>query len=207
MMRPKRRSNHHHDKRFSYNSRHRYPYPPAFYPDMSMNPLRSRRQIRTQGLTSSNFHAEMLKLHNYYRARHCASSLVIDHRLNEIAQSYAEYLAATSTFEHSGNKLGNEALGENLYMQWISHGEAQASARDAIQSWYGEIAMHNFDKPKYSSETGHFTQMVWRSSRKMGVGIAHSPDGREVYIVANYYPGGNIVNPGFFEDNVLPPNC
>lgn len=48
---------------------------------------------------------EMLKLHNFYRARHCAQPLVISQRLNQIAQSYAEYLAATSTFEHSGNTL------------------------------------------------------------------------------------------------------
>ncbi|CAF3461378.1 unnamed protein product [Rotaria sp. Silwood1] len=208
---PTRHSGHHHyyNGRSFPQPRHRYQHPQMYSVDMYGRHHRRHRHQRSHRHRSSNskFEAEMLKLHNYHRARHCAPPLVIDQRLNQIAQSYAEYLAATSTFEHSGNKLGNEALGENLYMQWISHGEAQASARDAIQSWYGEIAMHNFDRPKYSSETGHFTQMVWRSSRKMGVGIAHSPDGREVYIVANYYPGGNIVNPGFFEDNVLPPNC
>ncbi|CAF4359341.1 unnamed protein product, partial [Rotaria sordida] len=37
--------------------------------------------------------------------------------------------------------------------------------------------------------------MVWRSSRKLGVGIAYSPKGNEVYIVANYYPAGNTINP------------
>jgi uncharacterized protein YkwD len=127
--------------------------------------------------------------------------------LNQIAQSYAEYLAATSKFEHSGNKLGEESLGENLYMEWISDGRVRASARKAVKSWYDEISLHNFDRPKFSKETGHFTQMVWKSTRKMGVGVAYSPDGREVYVVTNYYPAGNIVSPGYFEKNVLPPNC
>jgi uncharacterized protein YkwD len=151
--------------------------------------------------------AETLQLHNYHRARHCAPPLTISQRLNQIAQSYAEHLAATSTFEHSGNKLGNEALGENLYMQWISDGRVKASGRAAVKSWYDEVALHDFDRPTFSKETGHFTQMVWKSTRKMGVGVAFSPDGREVYIVTNYYPAGNIVGDGYFERNVLPANC
>jgi len=155
----------------------------------------------------SNIHDEMLKLHNDHRARHCAPPLKISQRLNRIAQSYAEELAATSTFEHSGNKLGDEPLGENLYMAWISRGRVQASAKAAVKSWYDEIALHNFKKPKFSKETGHFTQMVWKSTKTMGTGVAFSPDKREVYIVTNYYPAGNIMGPGYFEDNVLPPNC
>jgi uncharacterized protein YkwD len=43
--------------------------------------------------------------------------LTIGQRLNHIAQKYAEYLAATAKFEHSGNQLDNEPLGDNLYMQ------------------------------------------------------------------------------------------
>ena len=151
--------------------------------------------------------AEMLKLHNFHRARHCAGPLTISERLNKIAQSYAQHLAATSTFEHSGNKLGNENLGENLYMQWISQGRVKVSSKAAVKSWYDEIAMHNFKKPKFSHETGHFTQMVWKATKKLGVGVALSPNGREVYIVTNYYPAGNITNAGYFEDNVLPPTC
>jgi uncharacterized protein YkwD len=145
----------------------------------------------------------MLQLHNYYRLRHSASPLTISQRLNRIAQTYAEHLAATSKFEHSGNTLENETIGENLYMQWISQGKVHVSVRDATKSWYDEIDLYSFKHPKYSEETGHFTQMVWKSSRKIGVGVALSPDGREVYIVANYYPAGNIINHGYFESNVL----
>jgi len=148
--------------------------------------------------------AEMLKMHNYHRARHCAPPLVINERLNKIAQSYAEHLAATSTFEHSGNKLENETIGENLYMQWISFGKVPVSGKEATKSWYDEIDLYSFKRAKYSEETGHFTQLVWKSTQKIGVGVALSPNGREVYIVANYYPAGNIINSGYFEKNVLP---
>ncbi|CAF1465027.1 unnamed protein product [Rotaria sordida] len=210
IVRPTRRSSHHHEKRWLPTSRHRYPYSlAASHVDMGVRRHRSDRYNSQHAHHSSNskFQGDMLKLHNHYRARHCAPPLVLSQQLNQIAQSYAEHLAATSTFEHSGNQLGSEQLGENLFMQWISFGRPTASGREAMQSWYNEIGMYDFDKPKYSKETGHFTQMVWRSSRKLGVGIAYSPKGNEVYIVANYYPAGNTINPGYFENNVLPPNC
>ncbi len=146
----------------------------------------------------------MLQYHNYYRAHHSASPLTISQRLNRIAQQYAEHLAATVTFQHSGNKLENEILGENLYNQWISFGKVPVSAREAAKSWYDEIALYSFKHPQYSEETGHFTQLVWKSTQKMGVGVALSADGRNVFIVTNYYPAGNIINPGYFEKNVLP---
>ncbi|CAF1027523.1 unnamed protein product [Didymodactylos carnosus] len=150
---------------------------------------------------------ETLKLHNWHRARHCVPPLIISRTLNEIAQSYANYLAATSTFEHSGNKLGKESLGENLYMQWISDGRVKVSGAAATKNWYDEISLYDYNNPTYSEQTGHFTQMVWKDTKKMGVGVALSPDGREVYIVANYYPAGNIINPGHFARNVLRPSC
>ena len=150
---------------------------------------------------------EMLKLHNFHRARHCSPPLVISNRLNGTAQSYAEYLAATSTFEHSHMDLDGEGLGENLYMAWISYGPVKVDAKAAMKSWYDEISMHDFNKPKFSTETGHFTQLVWKGSKKLGVGVALSPNGREVYIVTHYFPAGNIVGPGYFERNVLPPKC
>ena len=146
----------------------------------------------------------MLQMHNHYRARHSASPLTISQRLNHIAQGYADHLAATGKFEHSGNKLGNESTGENLYMQWISFGKVPVSARDAAKSWYDEIKLYNFRHPQYSEETGHFTQMIWKSTQRLGVGYALSSDGREVYVVTNYYPAGNIINHGYFESNVLP---
>jgi hypothetical protein len=49
--------------------------------------------------------------------------------------------------------------------------------------------------------TGHFTQMVWDASKEIGVGKAHSKDGR-VFVVCNYYPPGNVL--GKFRDNVKP---
>lgn len=55
-----------------------------------------------------------------------------------------------------------------------------------------------------SLSSGHFTAMVWKNTKKMGVGKASASDG-STFVVARYDPAGNVVNPGYYEENVLPP--
>jgi uncharacterized protein YkwD len=38
----------------------------------------------------------------------------------------------------------------------------------AVKAWYDEISQYNFANPGWSSGTGHFTQVVWRDSIKLG---------------------------------------
>lgn len=45
--------------------------------------------------------------------------------------------------------------------------------------------------------------MVWKSTQKLGVGKATASDGSS-FVVARYFPAGNITNQGHFENNVLP---
>uniref|UniRef100_A0A671QZT4 GLI pathogenesis-related 2 n=1 Tax=Sinocyclocheilus anshuiensis TaxID=1608454 RepID=A0A671QZT4_9TELE len=50
--------------------------------------------------------------------------------------------------------------------------------------------------------TGHFTQVVWKDTKEVGVGLA--TDGNTTFVVGQYLPAGNISNAGYFERNVLP---
>jgi len=54
-------------------------------------------------------------------------------------------------------------------------------------------------------KTGHFTQVVWKGSQKLGVGFAYSSDRKKVYVVAHYSPPGNFI--GQYAQNVLRPKC
>lgn len=69
---------------------------------------------------------------------------------------------------------------------------------------YEEINKYDFKNPGYKSGFGHFTQIVWKSSRKLGLGVAkcQKNGGNSVYIVARYFPAGNMLRQ--FEQNVLP---
>lgn len=51
--------------------------------------------------------------------------------------------------------------------------------------------------------TGHFTQLVWKSTTQLGCAMAVTTTNK-VYGVCNYSPQGNIVNAGYFQNNVLP---
>lgn len=175
----------------------------------------SRRQTNIQRsakveLRSTTKHEQLIydtvHVHNFYRSIHSASALTLSRRLTCIAQRYAEYLAEKSIFQHSRNRFGNQLLGENLYMEWRSQGQVPVSARTAVSNWYEEINQYDFQASNYSEDTAHFTQIVWKSSKFIGVGIALSKDRRKVYFVTNYYPAGNIINPGYFRANVSPPS-
>lgn len=72
-------------------------------------------------------------------------------------------------------------------------------------SWYDEIKFFDFNKPDFSYATGHFTQVVWKNSKKLGVGIAYNKDYNTAVVVAQYTSAGNVI--GAFPQNVLQSTC
>ncbi|CAF2466694.1 unnamed protein product [Rotaria sp. Silwood2] len=146
------------------------------------------------------FQDETLQHHNKLRTRNCVSPLQLDNNLSLTAQNYAEYLASRNLFQHSNN-----GYGENLYMMSGSAPLGSLHGNAATQSWYDEINMYNFNQPGFSMQTGHFTQVVWKSSQKLGVGIAFGNGGRTAVVVTNYYPPGNYM--GEFQQNVMRAQC
>ena len=73
---------------------------------------------------------------------------------------------------------------------------------DAVSLWYSEVIKYDFSSPGFSMEHGHFTQVVWRKTRQLGIGCARSENGDGLtYVVARYWPPGNILKK--FEENVL----
>lgn len=59
-----------------------------------------------------------------------------------------------------------------------------------VHEWYKGIKKYN---GTFSEDSAQFAQVVWAASVQLGVGVAGSRSG-EVYVVAHYYPPGNIKN-------------
>ena len=146
------------------------------------------------------FQQESLAIHNRLRASHCVPSLQLSDSLSTIAQNYAEYLASRNLFQHSNN-----GYGENLYMSSSSVPLTSLHGNVATQAWYDEVYDYNFNRPGFSMDTGHFTQVVWKGSQQLGIGIAFGNGGRSAFVVANYNPPGNYQ--GQFQSHVLPNQC
>ncbi|XP_028673244.1 GLI pathogenesis-related 2, like [Erpetoichthys calabaricus] len=147
---------------------------------------------------SKQFAEEVLKAHNEKRKNHGVPTLTLSSKLNREAQQYAEALSRTRVLKHSDDSSRGQC-GENL--AWASYDEP---GKEVAERWYGEIKNYNFRSPGFSSGTGHFTAMVWKSTKKLGVGKATTSDG-STFVVARYFPAGNITNAGYFKENVLPP--
>ncbi len=138
-----------------------------------------------------------MESHNKYRKRHNSKPLTLNKDLCEIAQEYAKKLAESNNFIHSGNKYNDKPLGENIFMS----NHFPISGKFTTDNWYNEIKNYNFDNPGFKEGIGHFTQLVWKSTSDVGFGIEVSTDGF-YYVVANFFPPGNINSPQYFQDNV-----
>merc|ERR1712188_240753 len=114
-------------------------------------------------------------------------------------------------FQHAPNevrgKYEGDAVGENMWNIWMDTiNYIPFQCKDANKSWYDEIKDYDFKNPKFSHETGHFTQLVWKGTRRFGVGVAFVDydDDYEYWhmtvIVARYAPMGNVE--GTFAENV-----
>jgi len=146
-----------------------------------------------------------LQAHNAKRSLHGAAPLVWDATLARHAKEWAEVLVRWGEMEHARDT----GEGENLY--WYK-GSKVATCVEAVKSWYGEEPDYPYNNPPKTyqefyagKKIGHFTQIVWKGTRKVGVALATKKAGgwTETYIVARYSPQGNIL--GHFAANVARP--
>lgn len=144
---------------------------------------------------SDEFGAALLRAHNTYRSKHGSPKLKWSADAASKAQAWAEHLAKTGSLQHGGNK----DMGQNLAYK----SGAALSGQEVADMWYSEIKNYDFSRPGFSSNTGHFTQMVWASTTHMGAGRVVK--GSTTFVVANYTPPGNITNSGYFKQNVKKP--
>ncbi|QRV80667.1 cysteine-rich Secretory family protein [Ceratobasidium sp. AG-Ba] len=131
---------------------------------------------------------QYLDAHNAERAAHGAAALTWDAGLAASAQSWA----TQCKFQHN-------SAGQNL-----AAGTGNPSIATEIGWWNAEISDYNPSNPQPS----HWTQVVWKSTTKLGCYMAtcapgtifDASYGSASYVVCNYSPAGNVI--GQFPQNV-----
>ncbi len=138
--------------------------------------------------------------HNSLRADAGVTELSYSPKLARSAQRWADHLKNKHAcqMQHSDTK-GH--YGENLYwaspLIW-SDGRREmrkVSPAEVITSWGKEKADydHASNTCAPGAECGHYTQIIWRETTKVGCGFAVCSDSREQVWVCHYSPAGNIV--------------
>lgn len=137
-----------------------------------------------------------LEAHNAYRGKHGVPPLAWSNECFEYAMKQAAKMEQLNGLDHDNMDGPSGRHGQNCFggtgSGWTAH--------QAVKAWYDELTDPGYDfaKQGFSMGTGHFTQVVWKETRF--VGMARSENGG--FIAANYFPAGNMA--GQFEKNVFP---
>jgi len=144
------------------------------------------------GMTDADRKA-FVDAHNKYRAKvkedYPCQKPISD--LNKVTwDSTIENVAQTYTNTCPGGHSGN-SYGENIY---YSSGVGTATA--SVDSWYSEVKDYHYEVISYDNyaKFGHYTQLVWNSTTRIGCGIkTDCPGTWRTIIVCNYAPAGNYI--------------
>jgi hypothetical protein len=141
------------------------------------------------GVNADPFIDEILSFHNTKRVNHGSRPLTWDTTLASAGQRHSD-----------GCKWGHSGLGygENIMAGW-------KSPTDGLNKMYEQRNHYDYNagSSTTSDTTGHFTQIVWRSTERIGCGQTVCADPvLKPLIVCEYEPPGNVA--GAYRTNVFP---
>ena len=185
------------------------------------------RCSQCQGTDTNRACGIFLNCHLKHRGDHCDGydGFYWNWRLASEAQQWASKCtrgAKTATnptgFAHCSSVTPNQCdgAGENLAVFWGT----VPTPKQVVDLWYDEVKYMELGNRGYKEPqngqvnghtVGHFTQMVWWSSKALGCGEATCSDpehGQVTLFVCRYSPQGNIAGQyGPPVNNVAPPQC
>lgn len=165
-----------------------------------------RTTTRGPGMTQE-MKDKVVKLHNDYREGEGAANMQ-RMKYNEKLASLAQNWADRCNWGHrphdsfSASDYGFSFVGENI---WAWSDDSQPVPEKPMEAWFNEKNYYDFNSMHCSKEPcGHYTAVVWSSTREVGCGFTICPhlggqDGKVNYnpglfFVCNYGPGGNDGN-------------
>ena len=137
--------------------------------------------------------AAVLDVHNRARAAYGTRPLVYDTRLAADAMVYATTLARSGRFEHDPQTGRKPKQGENLFMgtRGAYRYERMMQLMVDERADYVPGIFPNVSRNGRWWEVGHYTQIIWPTTRRVGCAVAASRT--DEYLVCRYTPGGNVV--------------
>ncbi len=158
---------------------------PAFNaPAVKSRTSKARPRIKAVSTITAEMLSELLKVHNSIRSGVNLPPLQWSAELAAFSQKWADTLILRNGSGHNPNT----PYGENIFVT----GPGSTPAR-VVREWESESRDYSYRTNACASDDcGHYTQIIWRSSRRVGCGVARTPR-REVW-VCSYDPPGNYRN-------------
>jgi pathogenesis-related protein 1 len=164
-------------------------------------PLRSLKELKERFLWA----------HNNIRQQYRLPALSWDNNLASYAQQWAQYLKDHNKCQmmhrSMAGKTEGKKYGENLGFNWTSMtlpaNKFSQSPDYVVKGFAKECADYNYQKNSCAKGKvcGHFTQLVWKNSKKVGCGVVTCDGAKNSYgkgrvelWVCNYDPPGNYIS-------------
>ncbi|NXI36296.1 GRPL2 protein, partial [Galbula dea] len=167
----------------------------------------AEQSITLPSITDETFIDECVRVHNDMRSRvqPPASNmryLTWDAALARTARAWAKKCVFAHNIHLSKKHQCHPnftSIGENIW-----YGSHQIfTVAGAINSWYNEVSFYTFAVPKCSKVCGHYTQVVWDYSYKIGCAVTFCKEAAGIRnaakFVCNYSPSGNFPRRPYIE--------
>jgi len=137
---------------------------------------------------------------NELRTAHSAPLVMWSPDLESVSEDWSSVMADGDFFTHSnfwyGENLALTSIGRNVVVS-----DCTVHVLSSIQLWYNEVGNYNFTLGRFQTNTGHFTQLVWAATKRIGAGVVYNQTSGRVYITMMFDPAGNVA--GAFTLNVF----
>ena len=153
----------------------------------------------TNEMNINDFIQRIKNLHDDLRKKYHSQPLNYENEeLNDLAKIYAkELMLNEEKAKYKTNIYKGDILGESVII---------SDLKDPIKflnAWQEEGENYDFQNNKFSKNASHFTQIIWKDTKDIGIGFFPDKYKKEIEkycIVIFYYPPGNIL--GNFKQNV-----
>lgn len=142
--------------------------------------------------------------------------MVWDDEVAKIAQRWADQCHFGHDRER--NLCDGTYAGQNAYISSssaeLSPYSAVSDCENAVTAWYNEVKKPGFNHGhispfRFDHGTGHYTQVVWSESDRVGCGLRYYKEGGwfQTLIICNYAVGGNMIGARMYKEGAPCSQC
>ncbi|CAL4073851.1 unnamed protein product, partial [Meganyctiphanes norvegica] len=136
-----------------------------------------------------DFARDVHKHINKYRKKHAVPKIKLSKEVCQYAKEWAIKMAKEDKMQMRPDCI----YGTNVFCMSANSQTFKIEGKNIVDRWYGEIKDHTFgEEPEENIlKSGHFSQLIWKDTKMIGIAKARSDTGFKIYVAAHFAPKGN----------------